>query len=191
MAKFIPNSTYNLALAKTQSADIETVCSAFPDTYYQGIHPDMWIAETLYVVGDEVRSPTDNDMVYECTVEGTTGVGEPAWSVVQDETFTDGTTTWKAHTNTSLATCPLESGDKVQSDVLVAEAVVGRKLTFAEKQGIISHRAGTITHTAFLNSTNKTVELVTTATTTAPADDEIIAGRTTIFHEVSVSLSIV
>lgn len=185
MAKMIPNTTLDLALDQVALADIETVCSTQPTTFYEACHPDMWIAETAYIVGDETRSPTDNNMVYECTVPGTSGASEPAWSEVQDDTFTDGTVTWKAHTNYSLATIALDAGDKV-----IADGASGRTLTFAEITGIVSHRAGTITHTAFINSTDKTIELITTATTTAPADDDIIAGRTTIFHTVNVNLAL-
>lgn len=186
MSKMIPDSTLDLALEQIEKADAESVCSAQPTTYFQACRPDMWVADTVYVAGDVVRPPTDNDFVYECTVGGQSGSGEPAWAAVQDDTFSDGAATWKAHANVSLATCNLDAGDKVISDKVGG----GRTLTVAEKTGIVSHRAGTITHTALINSTDKAVEFVTTATTTAPADDDIIAGRTTIFHELLVSLTL-
>ena len=186
MAKMIPNSTLNLALNRLALADIESVCSVEPATFFQGCHGDLWVASTVCTAGDVIRPPTDNDTVYECTVSGTTGASEPAWSDTQDATFTDGTVTWKAHTNYSLATIALDPADIVISD----KAGGGRTITFSEKIGVVSHRDGTITHTAFLNSTDQTVEFITTASTTAPADDDIIAGRTTIFHEIALNLSI-
>ena len=186
MSKYIPNTTYDLALNQLNNVDHATVCSTQPTTYYNAIWADMWVADTAYDVGDEVRSPTDNDMVYECTVAGTSGSSEPAWGEVQDATFADGTATWKTHDNYSLAKCEYQPSDKTIQD----RAGGGREIVFAEKSGIVSHRAGTVTHTAYYDSVNKTLEYVTTTTTTAPADDDIISGRTTIFHSNTVGLYI-
>lgn len=186
MGKMIPDSTFDLALARIQTADIESICSTQPMSFFEACRPDMWVADTVYIAGAVCRAPTDNDTVYECIVGGTSGSSEPAWSTTQDATFTDGTVTWKAHFNFSLATCDLDPGDKV----IEAKIGGGRTLIIAEKTGVVSHRAGTITHTALINSVDQTIEYITTATTTAPADDDIIAGRTTIFHELLVSLAI-
>lgn len=187
MPKYIPNSTFNLSLERIKTADAVVVCSQSPTTYFNAVNAPVWVTETAYVIGAVVKAPTDNNKAYECTIGGTTGATEPAWGTVQDGTFTDDTVTWKTHDNYSLAGASFAEGDKVISDKVGG----GRQLVFAEKQGVISYRAGTVTHTAYLNTTDKTIEMITTATTTAIGDDAIIAGRTTIFHQVIVSLAIV
>jgi len=183
MPKYLPVSTYDLALNKTMAADIESICSQSPTTYYEACRPNMWVMSTVYALGATVRSPTDNNKVYECTVAGTSGGSEPAWATTANETFTDGTVTWKTHNNYSLATSSIQESEKTIADRVDG----GRQITFSQILGVVSHRAGLLTHTAFLNSVDKTIEAITTATTTAPADDEILSGRTVIFHAVTIS----
>ena len=102
MAKYIPNSTYDLMLNRIATADFESVCHTFPDTFYNACHSDLWVAETAYDLGDVVRPPTDNNMVYECTTAGTSGASEPAWGETQDVTFNDGTVVWKLLEDSTL-----------------------------------------------------------------------------------------
>lgn len=186
MAKMTPSATLDLALAKIQEADMAAACSQQPATFHQAVQPDMWVANTVYVAGAVVRPPTDNGFVYECMVGGTSGNTEPPWGTTQDNTFSDNDITWKAHENFSLAAIGLDAGDKTIADKVGG----GRVLTFAEKTGAISHRAGTISHTAYVNRAAKTIEMITTASTTTPADNDILAGRTVIFHELHVNLAL-
>ena len=179
---FVPVSRWNTFVGQIATANIESICSQEPSTYYHAIHPTMWTASTIYALGATTRSPVDNNMVYECTVTGTSGASEPPWAIVQDETFTDGTVTWKAHNNYSIVTATLESTDKVIAD----SPNGGRQLTIATKNGNISHREGTVTHLALLNSTDKTIEYLTTATTTVVADNDILSGRTVIFNTFTI-----
>jgi len=186
MSKWIPDSTLNLALDQAADVDGESVCSAQPLTYFEAVWAPMWVAGEAVIAGEVRRSPTDNNMCYECTVGGTTGATEPAWSEVADATFSDGTVTWKAHANYSLAACDLAAEDIAVQD----KAGGGREVVYAEKSAIVSHRGGTVTHTAFFSKANNSLEAVTTASTTAPGDNDIISGRTTIFHSVKIGLSI-
>lgn len=181
MTKYIPDSTLDLTFTQLQTIDAETVCSDFPLSYYEAINCPMWEAETEYSIGSSVKSPTDNNMAYECTVNGISGSTEPAWTTISGDSFSDNTITWKAHNNYSLAGVTLAPADKVISDI-----TGGRKLTIAEKT-TTSYRSGTVTNTAFLNSTSKTIEMISTASTTLPANDYIMSGRAVILHEISVN----
>ena len=184
MAKYIPTSTIDLALNQIKKSDYESICSQQPTTYFEACNPEMWVAEAAYVVGDISKAPTDNNMAYECTTGGTSGASEPAWSEVQDGTFTDGTVTWKAHDNYSLVTAELLEADKTLADI-----ANGRSLTFAEKTMVLSHRAGTVTHTAFINSADLQLEAVTVSVTSVAADNDIMAGRNTILGAVTIPLT--
>lgn len=186
MAKWILEATLQAVLDEIEKSDEEAVCNTQPATYFNAIHPDLWVAETTYVAGDTARPPTDNNFVYECTVGGTTGTVEPGWTTTQDSTFTDGTVTWKAHENYSLANTPLVEGDKTRG----AGSPSGFKLTVAEIMGITTHRAGTVTHTALLEHAAKKLHHVTTASTTLAENNDVEAGRTTIFHELEVQVRV-
>jgi len=184
MAKYIPTSTLDLALNQIKKSDYESICSQQPTTYFEACNPEMWVAETVYAVGDTTKAPTDNFMAYECTTGGTSGVGEPAWSETQDETFTDGTVTWKAHDNYSLVTAELLEADKTLADI-----ERGRSLTFAEKVMVLSHREGTVVCTAFINSADLRLECVTVSVTSLAENNDIVAGRNTILGAVSIPLT--
>jgi len=186
MSKYIPASTYNLALNKIGTADRISICTQQPVTYFEAAVASLWESGKTYSVGDLCRPPTDNNKIYECTIDGTSGAGEPSWGVVDAGTFIDGSVTWKTHPSYSLAEAVLEVADKVIAD----GSGGGRQITFAEKSGITSFRGGVVTHTAYLNSIDKTIEAITTSTTTAPADDLIIAGRTIIFHSSVISFRV-
>ena len=178
MSKWLNPSTTDLRLTEIAKSDGESVCSAQPTTYYQACHPSVWVQNTAYVAGDLRRPPTINGYIYECTVGGTSGAVEPGWGTVQDGTFSDGGVTWKTHVNHTLAYSPLESGDKVISD---STDPIGRKLTIGQKIGVVTHRAGTVTHTALIENTAKKLHAVTTSETTLAINDDVEAGRTTIF----------
>jgi len=182
MLPVIPTTTYDLLLSRISTSDIESICSQQPGTYFQAAWPGMWVAATVYAAGDVRRPPEDNDMIYECTVGGTSGSSEPAWSTTQDGTFTDGTVTWKAHNNYSLVVSGLDSGDKV----IANSDASGRQLTIAQKIGAVSHRAGTVAYLALLNSADQTIEYITETETTVVADNDILAGRTIIMNSITI-----
>lgn len=54
-----------------------------------------WAATTAKVVGDRVKKVASNGHAYVCTVAGTTGGSEPAWTVDSKAVFTDGGVTWR------------------------------------------------------------------------------------------------
>jgi hypothetical protein len=183
MAKWINPTTEDYRLTEIAKSDGEAVCSQQPTTYFQACHPSTWVPNTAVTTGTLRRPPTINGYIYECTVGGTTGSSEPGWGTSQDATFNDNGVTWKTHVNYTLAYSPLDSGDKVIED---SSSPVGRKLTIAQKIGVVTHRAGTVTHTALIENATKKLHLVTTAETTLAVNDDVEAGRTTIFFAFSI-----
>jgi len=186
MSAFVPDSTLLLVLNEIYKSDEEVACSALPVSYFQAIHPDMWLASTVYVIGDTSRSPTDNNFVYECIADGTSGSTEPGWATTQDGEFTDGTVTWKAHENVSLANCPLITENKT----IAPGDVSGHVLTIAQIMGIVTHRAGTLSHIALIEHSAKKLHHATTANTTIVEHNLVEANRTTIFHELTVDIQV-
>jgi len=180
MAKWLSPSTTDLRLTEIAKADGESICNAQPTTYFNACHPSIRIANSAYSAGQLVRPPVVNGFIYECTVGGTSAVTDPGWGTAQDQTFSDGTVTWKTHENYTLAYSPLVSGDKVIADTVNPEPV-GRKLTIGQKVGVVTHRQGTVTHTALIEDATKKLHAVTTAETTLAIDDNVESGRTTIF----------
>jgi hypothetical protein len=65
----------------------------------------QWAASHAYTVGQIIRSlatpAVDNECAYECTVAGTSGTSEPAYSTANNGTVTDGGVTWKNVTGQS------------------------------------------------------------------------------------------
>ncbi len=183
MAFFISQNNLDALLDKIALSDEEAIVSAMPLTWFQAHLPSMWLASTAYDIGDTVRPPTANGYIYECTVAGTSGSSEPAWGTTADATFVDGgTLTWKTHISLVLAATPLVPADFTKSDYDDGAGVTGRSLVKAEKSGIVTYINGTVTNTALLNSTDKTISIVTEAETTVAGDNDVIAGRTTIFQ---------
>lgn len=183
MSKYIPDEIIDEGLNIIADADGESICSVQPTTYFQACRPDMWIQNTEYALGSVVAPPTDNGFVYEATVGGTAGATEPGWTTTQDSTFSDGTVTWKAHNNYSLAYTALSPSDKVLSQ---STDPAGRKLTIAQKIGVVTHRSGTVTHAAIFNHALKKIRAVSIASTTLLVDDNVESGRTTIIFSFSV-----
>jgi hypothetical protein len=182
--KWIPDSYLDYILNEVTKADEEVICSAAPTTYFQAIWPDLWIQSTAKNVGDCVYPPTQNGFIYECTVAGTTGSVEPSWGTTDGGTFTDGTVTWKTHTNVALVNSPLSPADKVISD----GDTDGRKLTISEKVGVTTHTDGTVTHMALIEHATKTLHLVTEAQTIVGGSNDIEAGRRTVLYEFSITV---
>jgi len=180
--RYLPQEYQDYVLNKIAESDNEVICSAQPTNYFQAVRPPLWALETVYVIGDLVHPPTPNGKIYECTTGGTSGVGEPGWGTAQDQSFVDGTVTWKTHVNVAIANRTVDSADFVLSDDTTTG---GRKLTISEEMGIVSHTAGTVTHNALICSTDKSLRFVTVAQTTI-GGNEIEAGRTTIFYGFSI-----
>ncbi len=184
MAKWIPDSYLDTLLGNIVASDQECVCSQQPLTFYNAVWPDLWVQETVYAQGDLCYPPTQNNFIYECITAGTSGVSEPGWTTTQDSTFTDGTVTWKAHENYSLANTAVSESNFTISD----GAVDGRKLTVTQIMGVVTHAAGTVTHTAFVNTETKELTLVTTAETTLDGGNDVDAGKSTIFFGFSITI---
>lgn len=183
MGKWLNSEHIDLILTALSVVDERAVCSVQPSTYFEAIHPDLWTPETAYSPGDMVRPPDDNGFVYECTVGGTSGVGEPVWGVVQDATFADNTVTWKTHENYSLINDPLAPGDKIIEN----DPVDGRRMRIVQKVALTSHRSGTVSHVALIEHATKKLHLVTTASTVLEGHDDIVAGRSTLLYEMYIS----
>jgi len=180
---WVPNLDLDKILNEIALADEEVICNAFPTTYFNACHPDLWLVDAPVVVGDLVRPPTTNGYIYECTVGGTTGSTEPAWGTAQDAMFDDNGVTWKTHANFALSNTFLTSEDKAIS----AGVPDGRKLTIAEITGVVTHTGGIVSHTALISNATRKLHLVTAAETTDPGDNFIVSGRTTIFHALEIT----
>jgi hypothetical protein len=188
MARFIPQAYQDYILNKIVECDEQVVCSAAPTTYYQCLHPDMWLADTVYVAGDLIRPPVANGFIYECTVGGTSGSVVPGWGTVQDQTFSDNTITWKTHTNVALVNTPRIPGDFSAKFDYSANGVTGRAITLSEKQGIIVHTAGVSNHCALIEHSTKELRYVTPSSVTI-GTGELESGRTTIFLESTIVIA--
>ncbi len=185
MLKYIPTSTLLLPIDRIKTANECSLCTQTPATYYEACNPLIWEADKVYSIEDICKAPTDNNMVYECIAGGTSGSSEPAWATNQDDTFIDNTVEWKTHNNYSLAVCDLELSDKTIEDI-----TGGKKLTFGKKIGILTHRAGALTLTVYINSVNKTVEAITTSTTIDQDTNDLLAGRTILINECSFNFAV-
>ena len=184
MPKWLPDSYLELILNMISDSDEEVICNAQPTTYFNAIWPDLWLQSTSYVVGDCVYPPTQNGFIYECVVAGDSGAVEPGWATTQDQQFSDNTVTWKTHENYALANAPLVPGDYTLGD----GDTDGRKLTIAQKVEITIHTAGTVSHTALIEHATKTLHYVTLAQTTIGGDNDVEAGRATIFFELPITV---
>lgn len=184
MAKWVPDNYLDLILNEVKKSDEESICNAQPTTYFNAVWPDLWIQETSYIIGDLIHPPTQNDFIYECVIAGDSGAVEPGWGTVQDQEFTDGTVTWKTHENYSLANEALLLGDYTIAD----GDIDGRKMTVAQKMGVVTHTGGTVTHTALIEHATKILHFVTTAQTTLGGDNDVEAGRSTIFFAFDITV---
>lgn len=182
MTFWVSDNDLDAFLDKIALCDEESICSAVPDTWFSAHLPNMWQASTAYALGDTVRPPTENSTIYECIVAGTTGANEPGWLTTQDATFTDGGVTWKAHESVVLAATELSPADFTKEDYDNGAGVTGRKLTKAEKVGITTFKDGVVSHTALLQSSDKTRAVITEASTTVAGDNNVVSGRTTVFQ---------
>jgi hypothetical protein len=185
MARYTPIEILDLIIDSYMEADEEAVCSQQPLTYYNACWPSMWNPETAFEVGDVTRPPTQNGFVYECLTAGTTGTTEPPWSVTQDGVFADGTVEWKAHENYALINQPLEETDKTKEDT----AAGGRKIIIGQKMGVTIHTDGTVSHTALIDNVNKKLKYVTVSQTSLEGDNNVVSGRTTLFHEFEIVIN--
>lgn len=181
MSQWMPQSYQDFILNSISASDEQCVCSAQPTTYYQACKGSLWLADHVYSQGDVVHPPTYGGYVYECTVGGTSGSSEPSWGTVDNETFSDNGVTWKTHINYSLINTALVSGD-----FSITDESTDRVLNIAQHIGVVTHRSGTITHTAYILSTDKSLRFVTTSHTTLSENDDVVAGRTTIIFAMKI-----
>lgn len=184
MTRYTPDAILDLIVDEYMLADERAVCSSQPLTYFNACWPDMWVAETVYAEGDLSRPPTGNGKVYECVTGGTSGASEPPWGTTQDDEFSDGTVTWKTHDNFALINGAIEPGDKSKGD----GSPDGRALTIAQKMGVTIHTDGTVSHTALIDNVNQDLKYVTVASTSLEGDNSVISGRTTLLHEMVVTV---
>jgi len=182
VAKWLSDAHLDLILDSIALSDEQAICNAQPTTFFNAVWPDLWTASTAYIIGDLVHPPSDNAFIYECIVAGDSGGTEPGWGTTQDQEFTDGGVTWKSHENYSLVNETMVSGDYSKDD----GDTDGRKLIVAQKMGVVTHTAGTVSHTALLEHATKTLHFVTTAQTTLGGDNDVESGRTTIFFTFDV-----
>ena len=183
MSRYIPDSTLDLIINDIAAADEVSVCSNQPATYYNACHPAViWVAQTDYAEGDLIRPPTGNGFIYECTVPGTSDISEPPWGTAQDETFNDNGISWKTHANYALVNAPLTADDKIIED----HEPDGRRLRVLQKMGILVHTEGDVTHTALIDNSSKALKFVTVSQTSLAGDNLVVAGRTTLIHELNV-----
>lgn len=184
MSKWVPDSYLDFVLNEIKKSDEEAICNAQPSTYFNAVWPNLWIQDTAYVVGDLVHPPTQNGFIYECIGAGDSGSVEPGWGTTQDQEFLDGFCTWKTHENYALANEALAPGDYT----LANGDVDGRKMTVAQKMGVVTHTGGTVTHTALIEHAAKTLHFVTTSQTTLGGGNDVESGRSTIFFAFDITV---
>lgn len=182
--RFIPQAYQDYILDKIAECTEQAMCSQAPTTYFNVVRPPLWLSTTAYVLGAIVHSPTSNGKVYECTTGGTSGGTEPGWGITQDQTFTDGTVTWKTHDNYALVNRDVAPADFAISDN-IDPLVGGRKLLLAEDVGILTHTTGEVSHCALICGTDKSLRYVTPANTTL-GSNTIESGRLTIFYDLTI-----
>lgn len=177
---WIPASWHDLIIDRIMQANYQSVCSQRPLTFYEAVWPDtLWAMSTPYSEGTLVYAPTDNGCIYECTSGGTSGAAEPGWGTNQDQTFSDGSVTWKTHKNYSLVRTTMQASDFEKTDI-----PNGKNLKVAEKANILIHRTGTIACSVLMNTTTKELLHSTqAASTTAGAIEK---GNLTIMFEYNI-----
>lgn len=196
MSGYTPVTSLDLILEQFETADQHVTCSALPANFFEACWPVMWTPDTVIAAGSMIRPPVDNGQVYETVAGGTTGSGEPPWSLTAGESFLDGTITWITHNNYSLAKIDLDPADKIIEDNEVDDGgggtvIEGRRLVIAQKLGAISHRSGTVTHNALINTATKTLERAVDAETTEASDNDIVGGRYVVFKELRLASKMV
>jgi hypothetical protein len=71
------------------------------DSGVRGDNVSVWQAATAYSAGNIVRNTStanaDQQFLYVCSVGGTSGGAQPAFTEVENDTITDNTVTWVAH----------------------------------------------------------------------------------------------
>lgn len=184
MAKWIADADLDLISDRIALATEIAVCSGNPTTYYAATWPDLWNSAAAYIVGDLRRPPTQNGCIYECTVAGNSGGVEPGWGTVQDQTFTDGTVTWKTHLNYALINTSLSPTDFTKADGVPD----GRQVTVAEKSGLLVHTSGAVAHTVLLKGADKSIVAKTTSVTTLVSDDDVVEGHSSIIYSFSITI---
>lgn len=173
MAKYINSEFLDGVLQLLAECDLLSVCTTMqPTTYFNAVWPPLWVASTVYSLGDLVHPPDNNGFIYECVAAGTSGATEPVWAILQDDEFTDGTVTWKCHENYSLIQTGLDAGD-----FTITDQGSGKRLMVAPKPGIVSHAAGTVGHFALLCTTDQTLRVVSTAETSIAENNDVEMGR--------------
>lgn len=183
--RYIPDELIDAFINSITDADEIAVCSSQPVTYYNACRPPLWIARTSYTEGDLVHPPDHNGCIYQCTSPGTSDTSEPAWPATQDATCTDGTVTWKTHKNYAL----INTAFNKQTDAQISDNDPdGRKSTIAQKMGVTVHTSGTVTHTALINNTLKKLTYVTIAETDLVGNNQVTSGRTTLIHQITITV---
>ena len=180
METWIPSEWYDDILDRIASATQQSVCSQKPTTFYEAYWPgSIWEASKAYTVGTFVASPTVTDHIYECVSAGTSGSNEPGFGVNQDQTFTDGTVTWKTHINYSIVSVPMSSSDFTKEDI-----ENGKQLVVGEKTGALIYKDGIIGYTALLDVPNKKLLHITKATSVLGTPLE--KGNLTVFYSYNI-----
>lgn len=180
METWIPLEWYDKVLDDIAVANQQTVTSQKPTSFYEAYWPNkIWEANTAYTVGTFVSSPTATDNIYECVTAGTSGNAEPGFGTNQDQTFTDGTVTWKTYKNYAIVSTPMASTDFVKETI-----ENGKQLKVAEKVGILIFKSGAVGYTSLLDTTNKKLLHVTKATSVLGTPLE--KGNLTVFYTYNI-----
>lgn len=180
METWIPSEWYDDILDKIAVATQQSVCSRKPTNFYEAYWPNnVWSKNTAYILGDMVTSPTVSDNIYECISAGTSGNSEPGFGQNQDQTFTDGTVTWKTHKNYSIVSTAMTPADFTKEEI-----DHGKQLRVAEKVGVLIYKSGTIGYTALLDVANKKLLHITKATSVLGTPLE--KGNLTVFYTYNI-----
>jgi hypothetical protein len=61
-------------------------------------------------------------------------------------------------------------------------------LTILQKMGVTVHTDGTVSHTALIDNVNQDLKYVTVAETSLLGDNDVLSGRTTLLHEMVITV---
>lgn len=189
MKTWIPPSWYDPILDNIATADLQVVCAAEPKTYYEACYTNgRWLGNSQYPLGRLIYSPTINDCIYECIVPGAAGATEPTFPTEAGTEFTDGGVTWKTHKNYVLAAADMSASDYTKKDIKEHSGddspIIGKELIVGEKSGMLIIRDGRADYTVLLNTEEKQILHMTSASTSL--NTALEKGHLTIFYSYSI-----
>ncbi len=170
MGKFSAIEVLDAPLDVVAASNQQSVCSAQPLTFFEGVDADARIDLAAVAVDDVLRPVVRNGFCYQVTTEGVTGAAPPVYPVTPGDTVADGSAVLTCRVNYVLAAVAMAGGDFVKS----AGSVSGRRVTMAQKQAVPITASGTGNHVALVDrSLGLLLEVTTCADKIMSAGDSV------------------